>query len=64
MKTKEKIYSGIFVVAIIGSTVLLNSPSIRNRNNSNQLVVQQEAEYNSIEIKEEVKLVVKDEENE
>lgn len=50
MNLREKIYSGIFVLAVAGATVLLNSPTVRNGNNSNQIVEQQDLKYKAIEI--------------
>jgi len=43
MKALEKIYAGIFVLAILGVTILLNSPTVRNGDTLGKVVNQ---EYN------------------
>lgn len=40
MKATEKIYAGIFVLAILGVTILLNSPTVRNGNTLGEVVNQ------------------------
>jgi len=50
MNIREKIYSGIFVLAVVGATVLLNSPSVRNGSTTNQIVEQDLKKYNEVEI--------------
>ena len=60
MNLREKIYSGIFVLAVAGATVLLNSPSVRNEINSNQIVEQQDLKYNTIEV-EDAQLAIEEE---
>jgi len=50
MNIREKIYSGIFVLAVVGATVLLNSPSVRNGSTANQIVEQDSKKYNAVEI--------------
>lgn len=49
MKVIEKIYAGIFVLAIVGVTVLLNSPIVRSGNTLGEITQQ---EYNDVKFDE------------
>jgi len=66
MNIREKIYSGIFVLAVVGATVLLNSPTVRNGESVNQIVEQQDLKkYNAVEIDtEDVQLAIEELEEE
>ncbi len=63
MKAIEKIYAGIFVLAIVGVTVLLNSPTVRNGDTLGKVAQQELNEnYNAIKLEEtNTNLAVEDE---